>query len=395
MNKLPVSKNIFWFYVFRAVELPIFLLPVFYLYLTDVKGLDPLQTATVLGLQEFALIFLEIPTGVIADKVSRKFSIGLGSILMWLPMAFVVLTQSYYMILILIFIKAVGKALISGADSSLLYDTLDDLGQTDKYKYILRKSRSLTFFVACVSIFTGAWIYQFNTALPFILPLIGSVIGAFAAYQMVEPDSSKKGKAIQDKNYFIHTLNSIKYLSKHKAIFLPIAVFALVEGVAVQLKWIYSPIFAELKTAVLLTGGFVTMIYIFKTLTSYINSKIPDSNLFNLQLPSLVSMLGFLAIAFFFNIQVSFIALLFIVFSEGLLISYTQSLIQKELDSSIRATAMSSINLISSIFATIVIAGFGFFHNSYTIQIAVGFIGGVYLIITILSYLLSFRKQSL
>lgn len=132
-----MKNNIFLFYILRAFYLPFFWLPVLYIYLTSIKGLNPAEAALLLSLQELLLIFLEIPTGVIADKVSRKFSIGLGYILTSLPFLFLPFTQNYTLMILIFAVKATGKALVSGADTSLLYDTLVDLNKTNEYKRII------------------------------------------------------------------------------------------------------------------------------------------------------------------------------------------------------------------------------------------------------------------
>jgi len=59
-----LEKNIRLFYIVRATYIPFFWIPVIYIYLTSIKGLYVATTMFLLGLQEFALIFLEIPTGV-------------------------------------------------------------------------------------------------------------------------------------------------------------------------------------------------------------------------------------------------------------------------------------------------------------------------------------------
>jgi len=69
------NKNIKLFYLVRLFWIPLFRLPVLYLYLTQWKHFSPQAAFFLLGLQELLLIFLEIPTGVIADKFSRTVSV--------------------------------------------------------------------------------------------------------------------------------------------------------------------------------------------------------------------------------------------------------------------------------------------------------------------------------
>ena len=389
-----IERNIPLFYILRAVELPIFILPISYVYLTEIKGFDPLQTAFILGLQEFALIFLEVPTGIVADKVSRKFSVALGYFLTWFMVMFLPFFSSFYAIVIIWIFRALGKALTSGADSSLLFDTLVDLKREDEYKNILRKSRAYTFAVSTVCIFLGAQIYQYNVNIPFFLGFPIALIGIIAVVNMIEPEVTKEGKTKQEANYFTHTISAFKYIIKDRYIVILVILFSIIEGMAVQLKWIYNPIFAELGLGIGLIGGLTTLLYLSKTFISYVNSKFPDNILYNIIIPVCSSLFFFILLSFVFNPYVAFIAMLMEIFSQGMLISYTQNLIHKRLDSSIRATAMSGINLISSIFATLIIWGFGYFQLKFNIQYAVGYIAFIYILVAILSiYFIRIRKN--
>ncbi len=158
--KKNLERNITLFYILRALTLPYFWLPILYYYLTAIKGFSVTETTILLGLQEFLLIFLEIPTGVVADKISRKFSVGLGIAITSLPLALLPWTDSYIAALIIFSTRAIGKALVSGADSSLLYDTLVDLNRTNEYKKIKTMSAAVVMAGATVCMLIGGWMGQ-------------------------------------------------------------------------------------------------------------------------------------------------------------------------------------------------------------------------------------------
>ena len=63
---------------------------------------------------------LEIPTGVIADRLGRKISVGLGCLLLAADLLVFGLVRRYEVFFLGEFLGAVGMTLISGAEQALL-----------------------------------------------------------------------------------------------------------------------------------------------------------------------------------------------------------------------------------------------------------------------------------
>lgn len=359
-----IKNNIFLFYVVRTFFLPFFWLPVLYIYFTKVKGLGISETMFLLGLQELLMIFLEIPTGVVADKVSRKFSVGLGYVLTALPFLFLPLTNSYWLFILIFFVKAVGKALVSGADTSLLYDTLVDLNLKDEYKKIISRSKVGMMLCASICIASGGWIAQSNIVLTLILPFPLMMIGALAAFLMVEPDESKNAKLLQESNYLNHIKKSGRYILNSKTLIVFTLLFSISEALAVNLKWIYTPIFEALNMNLTLIGGVTALLYLAKSAMAYVSvklfSKNTQKNIFT-GMALIVLMLIIIIIGFKFYIVVG--ALLIIILAGEILETSIEEGIHIRLESHNRATVMSVINLASSVVATIMINGFGISMN--------------------------------
>ena len=362
MIKKGLERNIALFYVIRALALPFFWLPILYFYLTQIKGLSIIQTTFLLGLQEFLLIFLEVPTGVIADKVSRKFSVTLGYIITSLPFALLPLVNNYLVIICLFAIKAVGKALVSGADTALLYDTLLDLGKTSEYKKIKTVSGVWTMGIATAAIFFGGWLGQadlYNVTLWLPFPL--QLIGAAAAYLMIEPDISKKAQAIQEQNYLRHVWSAAKIVLLNKNVLLFTLIFAILEGTAVNMKWYYPAIFDQLKYGLLVSGIAMSGLYGGKTLINWVGTRLILRDPFkNTKLWILVITGAWLAIATIFQSTIVIPSLILILLGLELATNSVEELIHESLESKVRATAMSFVNLLSSVGATILILYWGY-----------------------------------
>lgn len=375
-----LERNIGLFYLLRGLTLPYFWLPILYSYLTTVKGFGIAETTLLLGLQEFILIFLEIPTGVIADKISRKFSVGLGIAITSLPLALLPFVDSYLGAIIIFSTRAIGKALVSGADSSLLYDTLVDLGRTKEYKEIKTKSAALVMGVTTLCMFSGGWMGQVGWySLALILPFPLQMLAALGVSRMVEPESSRKAQQIQESNYLKHTKNAIVLVARSKELVLLTLVFAILEGTAVNMKWYYPAIFEHLGFGLGIAGTVMAGLYGVKTLINSVGTKLilKDAYQNTLFWTALIAMLwGSVALALVPAVAVGIIIV--ILLGIELANNSCEELIHDRLSSNVRATAMSFVNLVSSIGATALLLLWGSVIQHGSLPLSLGAQAGVF-----------------
>lgn len=117
MYTLNFMKNMMFF---GAVAVPFFI---------DWAGLDYTRMFLLEASFAFWMFVLEVPTGVVADRYGRKYSLALGGLVSAASFALFGLVNSYAVFFAAEFICAVGFTLLSGADRALFYDTLVALGE--------------------------------------------------------------------------------------------------------------------------------------------------------------------------------------------------------------------------------------------------------------------------
>ena len=114
-------------------------------------------------------ILAEIPTGAIGDLIGKKKAILIAFILeaitqVWMGVA----PNLTHMILSLVFMK-IGGALFSGTYEALIYDTLKETNQTQRYKRILGNTKTIVLIVWSVCGVASGFLYKISPGLPFIL----------------------------------------------------------------------------------------------------------------------------------------------------------------------------------------------------------------------------------
>jgi hypothetical protein len=97
-------------------------------------------------------------------------------------------------------------------------------------------------------------------------------------------------------------------------------------------------------------------------------------NLKSLPLYSIILSISFIFPVLLYNPVIVIIALISITLFSETLMAISEEEIQLKIQSKNRSTAMSGINLISSVVATIMLNGFGMFNNDYGINVSLIFL---------------------
>ncbi len=136
------------------------------------------QIAVLEGTFTLFSAILEIPSGVIADKVGQKRSIQIGEICCILYLSTFFFPHNHILLFLGFILFALGLTLISGADVSLLYETLPSKGK-NYLKYVGRFNAIAIIAMAIGNTIGGvladvSWTFLFVTAI--ILKAISLVL---------------------------------------------------------------------------------------------------------------------------------------------------------------------------------------------------------------------------
>ncbi|MEM9955335.1 MAG: MFS transporter [Chloroflexota bacterium] len=162
------------YYLFRVIAPFVFAmwLAVAGLYFATQVTSDPFQLAMIGVVLESATLFFEIPTGVIADTYSRKWSIVVGYVIWGIGFLIQGIFQSFYWVLVSQLIWGIGFTFVSGAPEAWL---VDELGEEQALKLFVRGSQ-IGQVSSIVGIITATLIGTIDVALPIIVGGIGTLI---------------------------------------------------------------------------------------------------------------------------------------------------------------------------------------------------------------------------
>ncbi|WP_195694568.1 MFS transporter [Priestia megaterium] len=123
----------------------------------------------------------EIPSGVYADTIKRKYSLAFGSLLAAVSAYCLFgynLQNSFWLILFLFCLDGIGSSFQSGSDQAMLYDYLKNTGRTEKYVKYLGWNGAISSIVLGVTTAIGGVLAVNSITLPFLLQGIALTLSA-------------------------------------------------------------------------------------------------------------------------------------------------------------------------------------------------------------------------
>ena len=158
------------------------------IYLIEDRGLTLGQILLLEAVVFGAIVVAEVPTGVIADRYTRRLSLLLGSL--FSAVAFVVfgLASSLALLMGSYVLFAIGGALMSGADEAFLYDSLRAVGRSNEFAGVFgRFNARMTVGIAGFTVAGGLMVIWTPLSWPIVLSGVLSLVAAGFALLLVEP----------------------------------------------------------------------------------------------------------------------------------------------------------------------------------------------------------------
>ena len=299
----------------------------------------------------FWYFIFEVPTGIIADKIGRKYTLTLGAVICAVGLVTYSVYPNFILFMLGEFILALGSSLASGADEAILYEILKEQGnESEGKKYFGRgKSFELT-GILLGGLFGGILASKFGLNAPFYLSTIPVLIAGGIAWTLNEPkihsDRLKKGK----ESLFITLRQGYTFLLQHKTLRLLALDSIVVSTTAYFALWLYQPLLQHLGIAIALFGLFQVLLTGTQIVASHnftFLEKLFGSAKGYLRFSALATGGSFLLVALFPNLVT---VILFILLAGGLGMSRStllSSYMQQYIPSEQRATVLSSVSTFS------------------------------------------------
>lgn len=379
---------------------PAFWVSTLFYYIGEDKGLSESTIFFFFGLSSFLIFLLEIPTGVISDKISRKGSVSIGYLVNGLAFIALILLPGIYSMLAYSVLIALGLSLVSGSIDSLIYDTLDLLGRRKEYKEYIPTYGMIMILSGALYSYLGGIMGEYSLVIPMAMTAVSYILLSLIMSLTYEPPISRKAEEINQGGYVKHTIRNIKRVIGKKGfedgVVWLITSFSLLIFVQNGLKYIIPPIFEGLGvTDYSYVSGISGLSLLLISLSAFLFLRVlkKGSSVNKATFGLLVTIVGIILLMGSTDVNGISALILLVSFSGPIVTTVLDQRTNDLIDASGRATILSLRSMIARGVTGISIPVFGYINEVYGYRSSMSFL----LVIVLLgafAYLFSLNKVS-
>lgn len=373
------------FAFFSAVLIPFY---------TEWGHISMVQVQILQSIFMLAIFLAEVPTGAIADYVGRKYSLMLGAITVALAVLIYGSVPRFEVFIVGEILFGIGFALVSGADSALLYDALKESGREGESKTVFGRAHAIHLAGILSAAPIGSIIAaKLGLNTPLLLTAIPFFMAAFIAASIREP--KRFDKTSESRRYLDIMKQGFQYLYRHKLLRVIAFDAIAVASAAYFVLWLYQPLLQKISVPIFYFGFIHALMVVAEILIATNFSaieKIVGSSTGYLRLTALITAVSFIGVSIAPNIVT---VLLFIVLAGGFgltRIEYLSAHINSLIPSSERATILSSISMFRR-FALVILNPIVGYMVDHSLNLALMIVGLIPLGIFLLSPLRKIKLE--
>lgn len=179
-RKQRYKKNILFYKYYVLFSGALFIWPIEVLFFQN-RGMRYVDIMIVESVISIAQLIMEVPSGIVADKIGYRRSVLIGIAAEIVAICILVGNTELVAAYIYAIIFGMGLALISGADTALLYESHVGLNQENSYIQTVRRAGMLKMWgLAVVSVVSGV-LFKWNPRYPYMF----SILFLFVAFGIV------------------------------------------------------------------------------------------------------------------------------------------------------------------------------------------------------------------
>jgi MFS family permease len=371
------SKNIPRLYVIKISKWFSLVMPIIVLFYHN-NDMGMQEIFLLKAIYSLAVVFMEIPSGWMADVWGRKKTLVLGSILGSLGFLIYCFSYGFLAFAVAEIILGIGHSFVSGADSALLYDSLKADNKTDKYTREEGRITSVGNFAEAIAGVLGGFLAAISFRTPFYFQFAVAAMAIPAALTLIEPKFKSSGQA-QTIKKLIQNIKGTFVSNQNLRI--SILLSAVTGTATLTFAWLVQPFFKAIDLPVEMFGIFWTALNLAVGVSSIFAHKVEQ---FLGKRNSLLVIVILVAAGYFLSgIAISYwgIAFLFLFYLiRGLATPILKNYINQYTESEVRATMLSVRNFIIRITFAVIGPLLGWITDNISLNYAFLLAGGIYLI---------------
>lgn len=271
-----LQANLWRYQVFCLVFFTPFMLPVIVLFWRE-NGLDLIDVHLLQAIFAVAVVALEVPTGMVADRLGKRTSLIAASATMAIGMVVYAIGRGFGVFLAGELALAFGLSLFSGAGSALLYDSLAALDRAEEFQRYEGRTRALQLTAVALCSLVGGLVGARSYRATVWLTAIGPAFALFWALGLTDVRSAPgRGQPWRESLWGYGSLiaSSLRFVGKHRLVRWQILFLGVLSASSFWLLWVYQPYMEQSGLRVWAFGAAFALFNLFAALASHLADRV-------------------------------------------------------------------------------------------------------------------------
>ncbi|MDP2008873.1 MAG: MFS transporter [Phenylobacterium sp.] len=148
-------------YLFKALDAFVLIYPLYTVMFVD-HGLTPVQVSATLMAWSITAFILQIPSGVLADRYSRRWILAVAQMLRVIGFLVWIASPSFLSCLVGMMLWGAKSAFTNGVFEALVYDELHGEGRADDYSQVIGRAQGVGFAAVLAASLSASVSVQFG-----------------------------------------------------------------------------------------------------------------------------------------------------------------------------------------------------------------------------------------
>lgn len=259
-------------YLFRFFDNLMLIFPLYAVMFAD-SGLSVFEISLLFIAWSATTFILEVPSGILADKYSRKNILAFGQLSKIVGFAFWIFMPNFAGFLIGFIFWGIKGALYSGTFEALLYDELKAFKQESIYTKILGRVESASNIAVVAASIGASLLIVFGYNAVIAISILFIIISFIPLYFIPQ---AKKTESTHEKEYF-KLLKQGLLVVRHSPVLIRLIIFlAIAIGIDAAIDEYYNPFARELGLETQMLGYFFALVIFVDILGSLVAYKFKD-----------------------------------------------------------------------------------------------------------------------
>ncbi len=319
------------------------------------KGLDFFQILALESFLSLCIFLFEVPTGILADKIGRRKTIILGSAFFMLQSIIFLLSNSFLFFILAFALSGIGVTLHSGTTEAIIYDQLKRENQEKEMKKAMGMVDSASSFAMVIAPVIGSILASDLNPERFTLVLVMTVLATSTGFICSLFISDDNHTPVKETNPLTILAEGSRIIKNNPALMRILLLSIFSSPFIMILNYLYQPFFKNANVAVSLFG----LIFGCSLLLSGVASRHAHAiekkwgSKLTVFVTTLIPGLAYVSMAIIQDPILAVLSFIIVVAVSGVRTPLFSAYKNHHIPSHIRATVLSVISLIGSLFSMI------------------------------------------